>query len=40
MPEFVDRFVDRVDREFAAIVQALEQVLRAAIETGNPVIWG
>jgi len=30
----------RTAREFAAIVQALEQVLRAAIETGNPVIWG
>jgi hypothetical protein len=26
-------------RDFAAIVQALEEVLHAAIETGNPVIW-
>jgi hypothetical protein len=25
--------------DFAAIVQALEEVLHAAIETGNPVIW-
>lgn len=26
-------------RDFAAIVQALDEVLHAAIETGNPVIW-
>ena len=26
-------------RDFAAIVHALEQVLHAASETGNPVIW-
>ena len=29
----------RTARDFTAIVQALDEVLRAAIETGNPVIW-
>jgi hypothetical protein len=29
----------RTARDFAAIVHALEEVLHAAIETGNPVNW-
>jgi hypothetical protein len=34
----LQRFANQT-RDFARIVQALEEVLHAAIETGNPVIW-